>query len=66
MAEAGYLSSQGSERNNRQCSVTTPSSVVPSEVTGEANGACSWTPSGGGPHPPLESETTAVVCTHHL
>ena len=31
------------------------SSVVPSEVIGYAGGACSWTPSGSGPFPPLES-----------
>ena len=39
--------SQGSE-NNRWCSVTVPSSVVPSEVIGASSGVCSQTPSGGG------------------
>ena len=32
------------------------------EVIGATSGACSWTSSGGGPHPPLESKITAVVC----
>ena len=35
--------------------VAVPSSVLTSEVTGAAGGACSWTPSGDGPHPLLES-----------
>ena len=58
MAVAGYVSSQGNESNNRWCSVAMPSS----EVTGSASGSCSLTPSDGGPHPPLESEITAIVC----
>ena len=63
---AGCVSSQGSESNNRWCLVTMPSSVVRSEVIGTASDACSWTPSGGEPHPPLESEITVVVCPCHL
>ena len=38
------------------------SSIVPSEVVGAASGSCSGIPSGSGPHPPLESEITAVLC----
>ena len=56
----------GSESNNRWCLVTMPSSVVPSEVIGATSCAYSWTPSGGLPCPPLESEMTAVVCLYHL
>ena len=37
-----------------------------SEVTGNASGACSGTPSGSGPCPPLESVITVVVCPRHL
>ena len=66
MAVAGCVSSKESERNNRWCSVTMPSSVVPSEVIGAASGARLWNPSGGEPHPPLESEITTVVGPHHL
>ena len=36
------------------------------EVPGAASVACSWTLSGSGPCPPLESEITAVVSPHHL
>ena len=36
------------------------------EALGATSGACSWTPSGGRAHPPLESEITAVACPHHL
>ena len=43
--------------------VALPSSVMPPKVTGAANVACSQTPSGARPHPPLESEITAVVCS---
>ena len=35
-------------------------------VIGATSGACSWTSSGGGPHPPLESVITVVVSRHHL
>ena len=40
--------SQGSESNNRYCSVEVPSSVPNSEVTGAAGVSFSWTPNGGG------------------
>lgn len=46
------------ESNNRLCLITVPSS----EVIGVPSGTCSWTPSGGGLHPPLESKITVVVC----
>ena len=36
------------------------------EEIGSASGACSLTPSGGGPCPPLELEITVVVCPYHL
>ena len=32
------------------------------EVIGAVSGACSWTPSVGGPLLPLEPEITIVVC----
>ena len=57
MALAWCVHSQGSE-NNKWCLVALPSSVLTSEVSGVAGGACSWSPMGGGPHPPLESEMT--------
>ena len=45
-----------------------PSSVVPSEVFGATSNAYSLAPSGGGPHPPLESQIIGVVwsgtCRH--
>ena len=63
---AWCMSSQGSESNNGWRSVTMPFSVVPSELTGAASGACSQTPSGGGACPPLESEITSVVCPCYL
>ena len=66
VAAAGRVYSQGSESNNRWCSVTVPSSVVPSEVVGVTSGSCSGNPSGGGLHPPLESEITAMVFPRHL
>ena len=66
VAASGCVSFQGSESTNTRCLVTMPSSVVPSEVIGATSSAYSQTPSGGGPHPPLESEITAVVCLHHL
>ena len=62
MAVVECVSSQGSESNNGWCLVTMPSSVVLSEVIGVTSGTCSWTPSGGRLHPPLESAVTAVVC----
>ena len=64
VAAAGWVGSQGSE-SNRWCSVTMSFSAVSSEVVGAASGSCSETSSGSGPHPPLESEITVVVC-HHL
>ena len=36
------------------------------EVNGASSGACSQTPSGGRPCPPVESEITTVVFPHHL
>ena len=36
------------------------------DVTGAASGACSWTPSGGRPLPPLQPEITGLVCLHLL
>ena len=36
------------------------------EVIGATSGACSQTPSGGRPCPPLESEMTAVVCPRQV
>ena len=59
---AGCVSSQGSESNNRSCSIAMPSS----EVIRAASDACLGTPSGSGPCPPLESVKTVVVCPHHL
>ena len=57
---AGCLCLQGSESNKIWYSVAMTSSVPTSEVPGAAGGACSWTPSGGRPCPPLVSEITAV------
>ena len=62
VAAAGWMCSQGSESNNRWCSITASSSVVPPEVAGAASGSCSGIPSGGGQYPPLESEITVVAC----
>ena len=53
VAEAGCVHYQGSESNNGWCLVAVPSSVPNSEVTGSTGGACSWTPSSGGPCPSL-------------
>ena len=54
VAAAGCVHFQGHERNNRWCSVAVPSSLPTPEVTGAANGACSWTwTCGGRPHPSL-------------
>ena len=53
-SRAGVL--LGSESNNRWCSVTMSSFVVPSEVVGAASGSCSGIHSGDGPCPPLESD----------
>ena len=61
MAVAGHVNSQVSESSNRWCLVAVPSYVVPSEVIGTESGAYSWTPCGGGPHPPPESKISAVV-----
>ena len=36
------------------------------DVIGAASGACSQTPSGARPLPPLEPEITVVVCIHLL
>ena len=57
MAAARHVHSQRSE-NNGCCSVAVPSSVPTAAVTEAAGGTSSRTPSGGGPHPPLESEIT--------
>lgn len=59
MTVAGSVSSQGSESNSGWCLATTPSSVVPSEMTGARSGAYTQAPSDGSPCPPLESEMTA-------
>ena len=66
VATAGQVCSQGSENNNRWCSVIMSFSVVPSKVVGAASDFCSGVPSGGGPRPSLESEIIAVVCPCHL
>ena len=55
---ADQVCSQESESNNRWCSVTVPSCVLASEVTGATTSACSGTPNGSGPRPLLESEIT--------
>ena len=52
MAAAGCVHSQGSESNNRWCSVAVPFSAMTPEVTGATGGTCSWTLSGGEPCPP--------------
>ena len=36
------------------------------EVMGATGDACSWTPSGGRPHPPLVSVIIAVIFPYHL
>ena len=36
------------------------------EVIGAASSACSWTPSGSGSCPPLETKITVVVCLSHV
>ena len=61
VASARHVSSQGNE-DNRWLSVAVPSLAVTSEVTGAAGGAYSWTLSGEGQCPPLESEMTGAVC----
>ena len=63
VAAEGWVCSQGSESNNRWCSISVSFSVVPSET---ASDFCSGIPTGGGPRPPLESEITAVFCLCHL
>ena len=63
VATAGHVHSQGSEVNEWH-SVEVPSSVPTPEVPGAIGGACSQTPSRGGPHPPLESKMPGVVCPH--
>ena len=50
------MHSQGSESNKGWHSVVVPPSVAFPEMTQAAGSACSWTPSGDGPHPPLKSE----------
>ena len=62
VAAAGCVSSQTSENNNSKFSIAMPSS----EVIGATSGACSGTPSGSGPCPPLESVIPQVLCPHHL
>ena len=49
---------QGKWEQQRWCLVSVPSPVVTSQVTGATCGACSRTPIGGGPCPPLEFEIT--------
>ena len=44
VAATGCVNFQGSESNNRWCSVAVPSSMVPSEVIWVASGAYSLTP----------------------
>ena len=63
VAAAGWVwvRSQGSESNNTQCSVAVPSFLPTPQVTGAKGGACSQTPSGGGPCPSLQSEIAPVV-----
>ena len=60
MATAWHVHSQGSEGNEWHL-VEVPSSVVTLEVTWVMGGACSWTPNGGGPCPPLESKMDVAV-----
>ena len=66
VAAAGRVCSWWCENTNSWCSVTMSFSVVLSEVVGASSDFRSGTPSGGGPSPPLESEATAAVCSHHL
>ena len=66
VAAAGRVCSQGSESNNRWCSIAMSFSVVPSEMVEAASYFCSGIPSGSGLFPPLESEITTAVCPHHL
>ena len=66
VAAAGQVCSQGSESNIRWCSAIVSFSVTPSEVVGAASDFCLDIPSGDGPCPPLESEITVVICSHHL
>ena len=66
MAAAVPVCSQQSKNNNRWCSDSMSSSVLPSEVIVTASDSCSGTSSGSGPFPPLESEITAVACPRHL
>ena len=55
------MHSWGNEINNSWCSVAMLSSVLSPDVTGAAGSSYSWTPSGGGPCPSLESEMAVVV-----
>ena len=56
---------QGSENNNRWCSVIMSFSVVPYEI-GVAGDFCSGIPSGSWPLPILESWVTAVIYPYLL
>ena len=59
MAAAGLVCSQECKSKSRWYSVTMYSFMVLSKMAEAASGSCSEIPSGGGPHPPLESEITA-------
>ena len=66
VAAAWYVHSQGNESNNKWYTVAVLSSVLTFWVTEDTGGSCSWTPSVGGPCPPLESEITVVFYPYCL
>ena len=61
MATAVWVHFQGSEDNEWHLIAGLLFSSDP-KVTRTAGGACSWTPSGGRPCPPLESEIPLAIC----
>ena len=60
------MHSQGSESKNGWCLVVVPSSALTPEVARSASGVCSWAPSGGRPHPLMDSKMAAVLCPQHM
>ena len=64
LAIAGQMCFWGSESNIRWCSIVMSFTVLPYEDFGAACDFC--ISSGSWPCPPLESGTTAVVCSCHL